>query len=138
MAEKLGVETNKIPELNNLLYKNYGTTMAVSEPLAMTLTMMNTIVNWKSKTNRKHGVKQEIKYLRRKTVGKRSRSERPVRRLIVGAAAFPWRSGKVWSLGGRARSCRAAVCGGVLAIGRQTKKKKTYEVTNENGRKWEG
>ena len=45
-------------------------------------------VNWKSKTNRKHGVKQEIKYLRRKTVGKRSRSERPVRRLIVGAAAY--------------------------------------------------
>ncbi|KAL0545110.1 hypothetical protein IC582_020252 [Cucumis melo] len=28
IAEKLGVETSKIPELSNLLYKNYGTTMA--------------------------------------------------------------------------------------------------------------
>ena len=28
MAEKLGVENSKIPELSNLLYKNYGTTMA--------------------------------------------------------------------------------------------------------------
>lgn len=28
MAEKLGVEKSKIPELSNLLYKNYGTSMA--------------------------------------------------------------------------------------------------------------
>ncbi|KAA0055833.1 hypothetical protein E6C27_scaffold104G00040 [Cucumis melo var. makuwa] len=120
MAEKLGVETNKIPELNNLLYKNYGTTMAVSEPLAMTLTMMNTIGN-KVPPAQDCGEEESIRE--------------------AGSKAdcwFPWRSGKVWSLGGRARSCRAAVCGGVLAIGRQTKKKKTYEVTNENGRKWEG
>ncbi|KAF5940845.1 hypothetical protein HYC85_022012 [Camellia sinensis] len=28
MVEKLGIDKNKIPELSNLLYKNYGTTMA--------------------------------------------------------------------------------------------------------------
>lgn len=28
MVEKLGIEENKIPDLCNLLYKNYGTTMA--------------------------------------------------------------------------------------------------------------
>ncbi|XP_022151507.1 uncharacterized protein LOC111019431 [Momordica charantia] len=28
IAERLGIEKSKIPELNNLLYKNYGTTMA--------------------------------------------------------------------------------------------------------------
>ncbi|XP_022931845.1 uncharacterized protein C24B11.05-like isoform X2 [Cucurbita moschata] len=28
MAEKLGIENSKIPELSNLLYKNYGTSMA--------------------------------------------------------------------------------------------------------------
>ena len=28
MAEKLGFENSKIPELSNLLYKNYGTSMA--------------------------------------------------------------------------------------------------------------
>ncbi|KAA0026051.1 hypothetical protein E5676_scaffold115G00330 [Cucumis melo var. makuwa] len=48
---------------------------------------------------------------------------------------FPWRSGKVWSLGGGARSFRAVVRGGALAVGRQTKKK-TEEVTNESMRKW--
>ncbi|RRT78854.1 hypothetical protein B296_00024205 [Ensete ventricosum] len=28
MAEKLGIEQRKIPDLSNLLYKSYGTTMA--------------------------------------------------------------------------------------------------------------
>lgn len=28
MVEKLGIEKNKIADLGNLLYKNYGTTMA--------------------------------------------------------------------------------------------------------------
>uniref|UniRef100_A0A803QJC9 Uncharacterized protein n=1 Tax=Cannabis sativa TaxID=3483 RepID=A0A803QJC9_CANSA len=41
MVEKLGIDWSKIGQLGNLLYKNYGTTMAGLRQLTMALTMMN-------------------------------------------------------------------------------------------------